>query len=64
MNVAIQYADRLEDEELVPILRTFVQSKVDWACLWFCVPVRGGSLIRDEKKKNTGQVGDIQSSVP
>lgn len=28
MNVAIQCADHLEDEELVPILRTFVQSKV------------------------------------
>ncbi|XP_036076250.1 acetyl-CoA carboxylase 2 isoform X1 [Rousettus aegyptiacus] len=27
LNVAIQYADHLEDEELVPILRTFVQSK-------------------------------------
>uniref|UniRef100_A0A8D2KPK5 acetyl-CoA carboxylase n=1 Tax=Urocitellus parryii TaxID=9999 RepID=A0A8D2KPK5_UROPR len=27
LNVAIQYADHLEDEELVPIFRTFVQSK-------------------------------------
>ncbi|XP_039717703.1 acetyl-CoA carboxylase 2 isoform X1 [Pteropus medius] len=27
LNVAIQYADHLEDEKLVPILRTFVQSK-------------------------------------
>lgn len=37
LNVAIQHADHLEDEELVPIFRTFVQSKVCWACLWFCV---------------------------
>ncbi|XP_019657379.1 acetyl-CoA carboxylase 2 isoform X2 [Ailuropoda melanoleuca] len=27
LNVALQYADHLEDEELVPIFRTFVQSK-------------------------------------
>ncbi|EPY87349.1 acetyl-CoA carboxylase 2 [Camelus ferus] len=27
LNVAIQYADHLEDEQLVPIFRTFVQSK-------------------------------------
>lgn len=28
LNVAIQYSDHPEDEELVPILRTFIQSKV------------------------------------
>uniref|UniRef100_A0A452R4U2 Acetyl-CoA carboxylase beta n=1 Tax=Ursus americanus TaxID=9643 RepID=A0A452R4U2_URSAM len=28
LNVALQYADHLEDEELVPIFRKFVQSKV------------------------------------
>lgn len=35
LNVALQYADHLEDEELVPIFRKFVQSKVCWVCLWF-----------------------------
>lgn len=42
LNVAIQYADHLEDEELVPIFRMFVQSKVCWACLWFRVTEGGG----------------------
>ena len=28
LNVAIRYADHHEDEQLVPIFRTFVQSKV------------------------------------
>uniref|UniRef100_A0A8C4MJV4 Acetyl-CoA carboxylase 1 n=1 Tax=Equus asinus asinus TaxID=83772 RepID=A0A8C4MJV4_EQUAS len=35
LNVALQCADHPEDEELVPIFRTFVQSKVRLACLWF-----------------------------
>ncbi|TKC41406.1 hypothetical protein EI555_005588, partial [Monodon monoceros] len=30
LNVAIQYADYLEDEQLVPIFRTFVQSKKEF----------------------------------
>lgn len=44
--MAIQYADHLEDEELVPILRTFVQSKVPWVCLWFWAPGEGERLSR------------------
>lgn len=34
LNVAIQYADHMEDEALVPVFRAFVQSKVFPLCLW------------------------------
>lgn len=47
LNVAIQYADHVEDEALVPVFRAFVQSKVSplrlWArktgCLDLCVAI-------------------------
>lgn len=45
LNVAIQCADHLEDEELVPIFRTFAQSKVCWACLCAWVPAGGGGAV-------------------
>lgn len=34
LNVAIQCADHMEDERLVPVFRAFVQSKVFPSCLW------------------------------
>lgn len=34
LNVAIQCADHMEDEVLVPVFRAFVQSKVVPLCLW------------------------------
>uniref|UniRef100_A0A452TGM5 Acetyl-CoA carboxylase 1 n=1 Tax=Ursus maritimus TaxID=29073 RepID=A0A452TGM5_URSMA len=55
LNVALQYADHLEDEELVPIFRKFVQSKVCWVvpfgvCVSVCLPsLSGGPQFAEDR---------------